>query len=161
MTTGTGRLTLHLYIKPVQLQSTIAHSSAMMASMSSLLSSRRAFRRDSTDHPWQDIAYNVVVNEVLDLIAEDSSEDEEKISVLNNVSSKQARHQFGPETVAKSSFCSLVEYFSSIKQLKKFITKQKLQTQIQKTIQYSLENLVNKINPTYKNGDPTGEEIFL
>ena len=61
----------------LQLQSTIAHSSAMMASMSSLLSSRRAFRRDSTDHPWQDIAYNVVVNEVLDLIAEDSSEDEE------------------------------------------------------------------------------------
>jgi hypothetical protein len=43
---------------------------------------------------------------VLDLIAEDtsSSDDEEKISVLNNVSSKQARHQFGPETVAKSSF---------------------------------------------------------
>ena len=60
----------------------------MMASMSSLLSSRRASRRDSTDHPWQDIAYNVVVNEVLYLIAEDSSKNEEKTLALQRQASR-------------------------------------------------------------------------
>ena len=33
--------------------------------------------------------------------------------------------------------------------------------QVQKTIQSSIENLVNKINPTDSDGNPTGEEIFL
>ncbi|MBA9074568.1 hypothetical protein GGR22_002741 [Flavobacterium gossypii] len=34
-------------------------------------------------------------------------------------------------------------------------------TQIQKTVQNSLENLVNKITPSDKSGNPTGEEIFM
>lgn len=34
-------------------------------------------------------------------------------------------------------------------------------SQIQKTVQSSLENLVNKITPSDKTGNPTGEEIFL
>ena len=38
---------------------------------------------DSTGDPWQDIIYDVIVNKVLDLIAEDSSEDVEKTSALN------------------------------------------------------------------------------
>jgi hypothetical protein len=33
--------------------------------------------------------------------------------------------------------------------------------QVQKTIQSSIENLINKINPTDSDGNPTGEEIFL
>lgn len=33
--------------------------------------------------------------------------------------------------------------------------------QVQKTIQSSLENLINKINPTDGDGNPTGEEIFM
>ncbi|SCY16303.1 protein of unknown function [Flavobacterium anhuiense] len=33
--------------------------------------------------------------------------------------------------------------------------------QVQKTIQSSVENLINKINPTDNDGNPTGEEIFL
>lgn len=33
--------------------------------------------------------------------------------------------------------------------------------QVQKTIQSSIENLINKINPTDGDGNPTGEEIFL
>ncbi len=33
--------------------------------------------------------------------------------------------------------------------------------QVQKTIQSSIENLINKINPTDGEGNPTGEEIFL
>lgn len=33
--------------------------------------------------------------------------------------------------------------------------------QVQKTIQSSIENLINKINPTDNEGNPTGEEIFL
>lgn len=34
-------------------------------------------------------------------------------------------------------------------------------SQIQKTVQNSLENLVNKITPSDKSGNPTGEEIFM
>src|SRR5690606_26802022 len=34
-------------------------------------------------------------------------------------------------------------------------------SQIQKTVQSSLENLVNKISPTDFEGNPTGEEIFM
>ncbi|RYJ42704.1 Shedu immune nuclease family protein [Flavobacterium beibuense] len=34
-------------------------------------------------------------------------------------------------------------------------------SQIHKTIQSSLENLLNKINPTDETGNPTGEEIFI
>lgn len=33
--------------------------------------------------------------------------------------------------------------------------------QLHKTIQRSLENLVNKIEPVNQDGSPTGEEIFL
>src|SRR5690606_17499640 len=33
--------------------------------------------------------------------------------------------------------------------------------QIQKTVQSSLENIVNKMNPTDREGNPTGEEIFM
>jgi hypothetical protein len=64
-------------------------------------------QRDSNDSFWQDIVYNVydvVVNKVLDLIAEDSSEDEEKTSVLTDVPKKRARHQFGPESSKRSYF---------------------------------------------------------
>ena len=39
-----------------------------MASLSSLLLSSQ---KDSTDDPWQDIVNDIVVNEVLDLIAKD------------------------------------------------------------------------------------------
>ena len=55
----------------------MAHSSPM-ASLSSLLSSQR----DSTDCPWQDIVYDVAVNELLDLIAEYRSKDKEKALAL-------------------------------------------------------------------------------
>ncbi|MEO2072958.1 MAG: Shedu immune nuclease family protein [Zunongwangia sp.] len=34
-------------------------------------------------------------------------------------------------------------------------------SQIQKTVQSSLENLVNKLEPISQDGDPTGEEIFM
>ena len=47
---------------------------------------------DSNDDLWQDIVYkvfDVVLNKVLDLIVEDSSEDEEKTSVLNDVLKKR------------------------------------------------------------------------
>ena len=51
--------------------------------------------------------YDVVINEVLDLIAEDtSSEDEEKTSGLTNVPKKRARRQFGPESLKRSYFSS-------------------------------------------------------
>ena len=33
--------------------------------------------------------------------------------------------------------------------------------QVHKTIQSSLENLINKIEPTDRDGNPTGEEIFM
>ena len=51
--------------------------------------------------------YDVVINEVLDLIAEDtSSEDEEKTSGLTDVPKKRARRQFGPESLKRSYFSS-------------------------------------------------------
>ena len=70
---------------PVQLQSTIAHLSAM-ASLSSFLPFSQ---RDFTDDPWQDsIVYDVIVNEVLDLIAEDSSKDKRKTLALKKQASR-------------------------------------------------------------------------
>lgn len=33
--------------------------------------------------------------------------------------------------------------------------------QIQRTVQSSIDNLGNKLSPTYKNGNPTGEDIFM
>ena len=59
-------------------------------------------QEDSTGDPCKNIVYDVVVNEVLDLIPEDSSEDEEKTSALYDVPKKRAMHQFGPATSKKS-----------------------------------------------------------
>ena len=73
-----------------------------MASLSSLLS----FQRFPTDNPWQDIVCDVVVNEVFDLIAGDSSEYEEKTLVLTDVPKKRARHHFGPESSKRTHFYS-------------------------------------------------------
>ena len=46
----------------------------------------------------------VIVNEVFNLIDEDSSEDEEKTSGLTDVPKKRARRQFDPETSMRSFF---------------------------------------------------------
>ena len=73
-----------------------------MASLSS--------QRDSTDDPWQDIVYNVIVNdEMLDLIAEeDNSDNEEKTLALTDVPTKKRARlgQFGPESSKRSFFYS-------------------------------------------------------
>ena len=74
----------------------------MACSLSSLLSTHR----ESTDDPWQDTVCDVVFNELLDLIAEHSSGDEEEKSALNDVPKKRARRQFGPES-SKRSFSTL------------------------------------------------------
>jgi len=51
--------------------------------------------------------YDVVINEVLDLIAEDtSSEDEEKTLGLTDVPKKRASRQFVPESLKRSYFSS-------------------------------------------------------
>ena len=46
-------------------------------------------QRDCTADPWQEIFYDIVVNEVLELISEGSSEDEENTLVLNDVLKKR------------------------------------------------------------------------
>ena len=64
---------------------------------------------DSNDDLWQDIVYkvfDVVLNKVLDLIVEDSSEDEDKTLVLTDVPKKRVSHQFGPESSKSSYFYS-------------------------------------------------------
>jgi hypothetical protein len=67
-----------------------------------------SFQRDSSfDDRWKYNVYNVLVNEVLDLIAEDSSEDEEQTSALNDVPKKRGgRRNFGPESSKNSYFYS-------------------------------------------------------
>ena len=46
-------------------------------------------RDDFTEGPCYDIVYDVVVNEVINLISEDSSDDEEKKSGQNDVAKKR------------------------------------------------------------------------